>query len=49
MVKVMLDPSAPPSVRLHAAESVMQHAEKTYELEDVGLRFKKLEEAMGQK
>ena len=49
MVKLMLDPSVPPSVRLHAAESVMQHAEKTYELEDVGLRLKKLEEAMGQK
>ena len=49
MVKLMLDPSVPPSVRLHAAESVMQHAEKTYELEDVVLRLKRLEEAIGQK
>ena len=49
MVKVMLDPSVPPSVRLHAAERVMQHAEKTYELEDVVLRLKRLEEAIGQK
>jgi len=49
MVKVMLDPSAPPSVRLHAAESVMQHAEKTYELEDVGLRLKRLEKVTDQK
>ena len=45
MVKVMLDPSAPPSVRLHAADRVIQHAEKAYELEDVGLRLKRLEQA----
>jgi len=49
MVKVMLDPSVPPSVRLHAAERVMQHAEKTYELEDVGLRLKRLEKVTDQK
>ena len=49
MVKVMLDPSAPPSVRLHAAESVMQHAEKTFELEDVDVRLKRLEQATRQK
>ncbi len=48
MVKVMLDPSTPPSVRLHAAESVIQHAEKTYELEDVGLRLKRVEQAQHQ-
>lgn len=49
MVKVMLDPSAPHSVRLRAAESIMQHSVKTYELEDVGLRLKRLEKAIDQK
>lgn len=49
MMKLMLDPSAPPSVRLHAAERVMQHAEKTYELEDVGPRLTRLEKATDQR
>ena len=49
LLKLMVSEGTPPAVRRHAAENVMQHAEKTYELEDVGLRLKRLEEAIGQK
>lgn len=49
MLKLMLDPGTPAAVRVSAAEGVLQHAQKTYELEDVGLRLTRLEEASGQK
>ncbi len=49
LLKLMVSEGTPAAVRARTAESVMQHAEKTYELEDVVLRLKRLEEAIGQK
>jgi hypothetical protein len=45
LLKLMLDPSAPAAVRVRAAEGVLEHAEKTFELEDVAVRLKRLEQA----
>ena len=44
LLKLMVNEGTPAAVRARTAESVIQHAEKTYELEDVGLRLKRLEE-----
>ena len=49
LLKLMVNEGTPAAVRVRAAEGVLQHAEKTYELEDVGLRLTRLEEATGQK
>ena len=49
MLKLMLDPNAPAAVRVRAAEGVLEHAEKTFELEDVDLRLERLEQATRQK
>jgi hypothetical protein len=49
MLKLMLDPSTPAAVRVRAAEGVLGHAEKTFELEDVAVRLKRLEQATRQK
>ena len=48
MLKLMLDPSSPAAVRIRAAEAVLEHAEKTFELEDLELRLKRLEQTTGQ-
>ena len=45
LLKLMLDPSAPAAVRVRAAEGVLEHAEKTFELEEVDVRLKRLEQA----
>jgi transposase-like protein len=37
-LKIMLDPNAPPGVRLRAAEIVLEHAAKAAELEKLGSR-----------
>jgi DNA-binding MurR/RpiR family transcriptional regulator len=49
LLKLMLDPSAPAAVRVRAAEGVLEHAEKTFELEEVDVRLKRLEQATHQK
>jgi hypothetical protein len=47
LLKIMIDPSAPHSVRVRAAECVMTHAAKAIELEDIEARVSELERAAG--
>jgi len=43
LLKVMVDPTVPPSTRVRAAESVLNHAAKAIELEDIEERVSELE------
>ncbi len=43
LLKIMLDPAAPHSCRLRAADSVLAHAAKAIELEDIEARLEALE------
>jgi hypothetical protein len=45
LLKVMLDQSTPPSTRVRAADSVLGHAAKAIELEDIEARLSELERA----
>ena len=45
ILKLMTDPNVPAAVRLRAAESVIAHAIKGVELEDIEARLAALEEA----
>ncbi len=45
LLKVMVDPSTPPSTRIRAAESVLTHAAKSIEVEDIEARVTALEQA----
>ena len=45
LLKVMIDPSTPASVRVRAADSVFNHAAKAIELEDIEARVAALEQA----
>jgi hypothetical protein len=45
LLKVMVDPTAPPSTRVRAAESVLTHAAKAIEIEDLDARLTELERA----
>ena len=45
LLKVMVDPNAPASTRVRAAESVLDHGAKSIELEDVEVRVAELERA----
>jgi hypothetical protein len=47
LLKVMIDPSAPVSVRVRAADSVLNHAAKAIEIEEIEARVTALEEAAG--
>jgi hypothetical protein len=47
LLKVMIDPSAPASVRVRAADSVLNHAAKAIEIEEIEARVTALEEAAG--
>jgi hypothetical protein len=47
MLKVLLDPATPASVRVRAAEVVANHSHKAIEIEDVEARVSALEEAAG--
>jgi hypothetical protein len=42
---MMIDPSAPASVRVRAADSVLNHAAKAIEIEDIEVRVTALEQA----
>jgi Helix-turn-helix of insertion element transposase len=45
LLKTMLDPNSPPSCRLRAADSVLSHAAKVIEIEDIEARVAELERA----
>jgi transposase-like protein len=45
LLKVMVDPSTPPSTRVRAADSVLDHAAKAIEIEDIEVRVTDLERA----
>ena len=45
LLKIMIDPSAPASVRVRAADSVFDHAAKAIEIEDIEARVAALEQA----
>ena len=45
LLKVMLDPNSPASTRVRAADSVLGHAAKAIEIEDIEARLSELERA----
>jgi len=45
LMKIMVDPTAPPSVRVRAADSIFDHAAKAIEMEDIEARVSELERA----
>ena len=45
LLKIMLDQNAPASTRVRAADSVLDHAAKAIELEDIEARLSELERA----
>ena len=45
LLKTMIDPGTPASVRVRAAECVMNHAMKAIEIEDIEVRVSELERA----
>jgi hypothetical protein len=45
LVKTMVDPTAPHSTRVRAADSVLDHAKKAIEIEDIDVRVTALEQA----
>jgi hypothetical protein len=47
LMKTMVDPNAPASCRLRAAESILTHAAKAIEIEDIEARVADLERAAG--
>jgi transposase-like protein len=47
MLKLMIDPNTPASVRVRAAECIMNHAIKAIEIEDIEARVTELERSAG--
>ncbi len=45
LLKIMVDANAPPSTRVRAADSVLDHAKQAIEIEDVEVRVAALEQA----
>ena len=45
LVKIMVDPNSPASTRVRAADSVLDHAAKAIEIEDIEVRLSELERA----
>ena len=45
LLKIMIDPSAPASVRVRAADSIFNHAAKAIEIEEIEARVAALEQA----
>ena len=45
LLKVMVDPNAPASTRVRAADSVLDHGAKAIEIEDIEVRVAELERA----
>jgi hypothetical protein len=48
MLKVLVDPATPASIRVRAAEVIANHSHKEIEIEDVEARVTALEEAAGE-
>jgi transposase-like protein len=48
LLKVMVDPNAPASTRVRAADSVLDHGAKAIEIEDIDARVAALEDAAAQ-
>jgi uncharacterized protein (UPF0147 family) len=47
LMKVMVDPNAPASTRVRAADSIFNHVAKATEIEDIEARVSELERAPG--
>ncbi len=47
LLKTMIDPNTPASVRVRAAEAIFNHAAKAIEIEDIEARVTALEQAAG--
>lgn len=47
LLKVMVDGNTPASTRVRAAESILNHASKAIEIEDMEARIAKLEQGVG--
>ena len=47
LLKVMIDPGSPASCRVRAADSVLDHAAKAIEIEDIEVRLATLEQSVG--
>ncbi len=45
LLKIMVDPNAPAASRVRAADSVLEHAAKAMEIEDIEMRVSELERA----
>ena len=45
LLRVMVDPSTPPSTKVRAADTVLTHAAKAIEIEDIDVRVSDLERA----
>ena len=45
LLKIMVDSNAPPSTRVRAADSVLDHARQAIEIEDIDVRVAALEHA----
>jgi len=48
LLKVMIDPNSPASTRVRAADSILDHAAKAIEIEDIEVRVAQLEAAARQ-
>jgi transposase-like protein len=48
LLKTMIDPASPASVRVRAAEAIFNHAAKAIEIEDIDARVTELERAAEQ-
>jgi hypothetical protein len=46
LLKVMIDPNSPASTRVRAADSVLDHAAKAIEIEDIQVRLAALEQSV---
>lgn len=47
LLKIMVDPNAPASTRVRAADSILDHAKQAIEIEDIDVRVAALEQASG--
>ena len=45
LLKTMIDPATPASVRIRAAEAILSHSAKAIEIEDIEVRVSELERA----
>jgi transposase-like protein len=49
LLKTMIDPSTPASVKVRAADSVLNHSAKAIEIEDIEVRVAELERSLAAK